>query len=438
MRTTFSPASTSIMSRYTLSYSKTDVTTQLIIEVFLKPSGPTLSVEESTELSLKQTNDPSVTHTKLDSIIRSLSADYPTLIVGTDEEKQLGLKWVDKLSSLSDKLNSPFLKELDDYLQSKTFMVGNQLSAVDIVAYTHLHSYMSSASHQEKLQHPSLTRHFDYIQNIGPVRQVILSQEQSIPLPIIPIDVADVPEVERKVAAPEKKEKKAEVVTTGPTPNPESSTSVPQENAKQAGAEKPKPTTEKKKKGGDGGKPAVVADGPPMPHMIDMRVGKIIHVEKHPDADSLYVEKIDFGEAEPRTVVSGLVNYIPIEEMRDRLLVGICNLKPANMRGVKSFAMVLAATSKDGKGAAGSVELVAPPAGSEPGDRIFFEGYESQQPIEQLNPKKKQFETIQPNFTTLSTKEACWTDPNNDHKPHRIMSSKGVCCAPTFVGASLS
>ena len=39
-------------------------------------------------------------------------------------------------------------------------------------------------------------------------------------------------------------------------------------------------------------------------------------VQKHPDADSLYVEEIDVGEAAPRTVVSGLVNYIPIEEMQ--------------------------------------------------------------------------------------------------------------------------
>ena len=52
------------------------------------------------------------------------------------------------------------------------------------------------------------------------------------------------------------------------------------------------------------------------------------------------------------------MNYIPIEQMQDKWLVGVvgissrvfasfqltlfqCNLKPANMRGVKSFAMVL-------------------------------------------------------------------------------------------------
>lgn len=49
---------------------------------------------------------------------------------------------------------------------------------------------------------------------------------------------------------------------------------------------------------------------------LDIRVGRIIKAQKHPDADSLYVEEIDVGEPEPRTVVSGLVNYIPLEEMQ--------------------------------------------------------------------------------------------------------------------------
>lgn len=38
------------------------------------------------------------------------------------------------------------------------------------------------------------------------------------------------------------------------------------------------------------------------PHRLDIRVGKIIEVGMHPDADTLYVEKIDLGESEPRTV----------------------------------------------------------------------------------------------------------------------------------------
>lgn len=40
-------------------------------------------------------------------------------------------------------------------------------------------------------------------------------------------------------------------------------------------------------------------------------------------------------------------------------------------------------------------------------------------------------------FTTLDTKEACWINPT-DKTTHRIVTAKGSCKAPTFVGASLS
>eukprot|EP00961_Rhodomonas_salina_P065493 880730-Rhodomonas_salina.4 len=36
---------------------------------------------------------------------------------------------------------------------------------------------------------------------------------------------------------------------------------------------------------------------------LDIRVGKIVSCEKHPDADALYLEQIDVGEAEPRQVL---------------------------------------------------------------------------------------------------------------------------------------
>ena len=36
--------------------------------------------------------------------------------------------------------------------------------------------------------------------------------------------------------------------------------------------------------------------------------------KKHPDAHSLYVEEIDVGEEKPRTVISGLVKFIPKAE----------------------------------------------------------------------------------------------------------------------------
>lgn len=33
-----------------------------------------------------------------------------------------------------------------------------------------------------------------------------------------------------------------------------------------------------------------------IPSRLDIRVGKVVQVERHPNADSLYVEQIDLGE----------------------------------------------------------------------------------------------------------------------------------------------
>lgn len=102
------------------------------------------------------------------------------------------------------------------------------------------------------------------------------------------------------------------------------------------------PTAKETSKKGAPAATEPVEDGP---HRLDIRVGKIVEVSKHPDADSLYVEKIDLGEAIPRTIVSGLAKYVPIEQMENRLVAVLCNLKPAKMRGVESQGMVLCASA---------------------------------------------------------------------------------------------
>lgn len=47
--------------------------------------------------------------------------------------------------------------------------------------------------------------------------------------------------------------------------------------------------------------------------LIDARVGKVIKAYKHAEADKLYVEEVDVGEAEPRQICSGLVPYMNAE-----------------------------------------------------------------------------------------------------------------------------
>jgi methionine--tRNA ligase beta chain len=109
------------------------------------------------------------------------------------------------------------------------------------------------------------------------------------------------------------------------------------------------------------------------PQSLEVKVGRIVDIKKHDQADSLYVEQIDVGEDKPRTIVSGLVNYIPIEKMQNRLVLVCTNLQPAALRGVTSEGMVLAATKRDKKEVQG-LDLVNPPEGAKVGETVSFEG----------------------------------------------------------------
>lgn len=175
---------------------------------------------------------------------------------------------------------------------------------------------------------------------------------------------------------------------------------------------------------------APVVEKPLSPSMIDLRVGHILKAEHHPDAEKLYVSRIACGDAPGtentqefegqivRTVCSGLNGLIPLEQMQGRKIIAVCNLKPVTMRGVKSAAMVLAASPRVKEGEvddhAGPVELVSPPETAKAGERVFFEGFEGE-PEGQLNPKKKIFETLGVGFTTTQGLEVAFDAVTSIH-----------------------
>lgn len=102
---------------------------------------------------------------------------------------------------------------------------------------------------------------------------------------------------------------------------------------------------------------------------------------------SLYVEQIDLGEESgPRTIVSGLAKYIPLEELRNRKVLVLANLKPASLRGIRSQGMLLAAANAENT----QVEILEPPENASLGEHVTFEGF-PYEPMAQLNPKKDVF-----------------------------------------------
>ena len=166
---------------------------------------------------------------------------------------------------------------------------------------------------------------------------------------------------------------------------------------------------------------------------IDLRVGVIRKVCKHETAEKLYCEEIDVGEGENRPIASGLVPYYSLEQMQDRKLIVVCNLKPRNLVGFKSHGMVLCASKVDADGTH-RVEFVDPPANSNPGDKIVAEGLPTMEPFTPSKcDKSKAFEMVAPGLKVDQDGVANW----NGYRLVALPGGEG-CTAPTLRDANVA
>ncbi|MBU1611746.1 MAG: methionine--tRNA ligase [Proteobacteria bacterium] len=81
---------------------------------------------------------------------------------------------------------------------------------------------------------------------------------------------------------------------------------------------------------------------------IDLRVGTVVSVEKHPDAVRLLLVRVDMGEAEPRQVVAGLAEFFEPDDLMGRQVVIVANLQPRKLRKQISEGMILAVKTDQG------------------------------------------------------------------------------------------
>ena len=126
------------------------------------------------------------------------------------------------------------------------------------------------------------------------------------------------------------------------------------------------------------------ADVPPeklFTDYISLKTAKIISVEKHPDADKLFVETIDDGSESGRVILSGLAPYFAPEELVGADIILAENLKPRKMRGIESKGMLLASHYTDADGTE-RVELVGMP-GAAAGTPVTLESAEAATPLVQ-------------------------------------------------------
>ncbi len=105
---------------------------------------------------------------------------------------------------------------------------------------------------------------------------------------------------------------------------------------------------------------------------IALKTAKILKVEKHPEADKLYIETLDDGSGQERIILSGLVPYLTADELLGKTVVIADNLKPRKMRGIESRGMLLAADYTDENGKE-CVEVLDCPW-AKPGTPVILDG----------------------------------------------------------------
>ncbi|KAI1302979.1 hypothetical protein F5Y03DRAFT_396200 [Xylaria venustula] len=385
-------------------------------------------------------------------------------------------QWITTSERLkSSPTDASILDTLNTHLTSRTTLLGIKPSKADIAIYQSLAPAVKSWSPEQRTGqngHPHIVRHLDFVQNSGIFDLKVADEEK---IRVDPEEILYVkPPTDAKAEKERlKKEKAAAAAAAAAGGGGETATLVDRTKAAAqtvvekaveakdavaaaAGVGEAKPKKEKKEKQPKPQK-APAAASPPAPHLIDLRVGHILKAIKHPEADSLYVSTIAMGDKPGtddteeyegqvcRTVCSGLNGLVPLEEMQGRKVVVVANLKPVKMRGIKSCAMVLAASPRLKEGEVddhkGPVELVTPPTDSMAGDRVCFDGWRGE-PEGVLNPKKKIWETFQPGFTTTDDLEVAFdgsaVEAAGKAEIGKLTTANGgTCTVKTLKGATV-
>jgi methionine--tRNA ligase beta chain len=159
---------------------------------------------------------------------------------------------------------------------------------------------------------------------------------------------------------------------------------------------------------------------------LDIRVGKIVKVWPHEEAEKLYCEEIDLGpELKTRQIASGLRPFYEQKDLENATVVVLCNLKARNLVGFPSHGMVLCASSADHT----AVELVVPPEGAAVGDRVTFGNLTGDPEPENKVAKKKIFEKVAPDLKTDQSGNVVWKEHGATIAGGPVKAIKGMASA---------
>ncbi len=80
------------------------------------------------------------------------------------------------------------------------------------------------------------------------------------------------------------------------------------------------------------------------------KIGKVLSAEPVPDSDKLIRFELDFGEGQPRQILSGIREWYPEpEKLVGKQMLFVINLAPRKIRGLESNGMLMAVDGLDGQ-----------------------------------------------------------------------------------------
>lgn len=97
---------------------------------------------------------------------------------------------------------------------------------------------------------------------------------------------------------------------------------------------------------------------------IEMKVGRILSAEPVAGSEKLLRLAVDFGEGEPRQILSGIAKYYTPDALIGKLCPFVTNLPPRAMMGMESDGMILAVKTADGGAVLLHPEKEVPPGSS--------------------------------------------------------------------------
>ncbi|KNG74664.1 hypothetical protein PFMG_00838 [Plasmodium falciparum IGH-CR14] len=239
------------------------------------------------------------------------------------------------------------MKHLNDLLCEKSYIISNKhASIVDIFYFCAIHKLLDEMAVKERIEFSYIYRWYLHIQetllaNFSTLKKLIV--KDSLENLLNNKTTNNAPEHKNNFVSKESKENKSQ--------NNESPKNKKKDVQNKNNA--PNKKVEETKKLDDISR-------------LNVLVGYVEQVEIHPDADTLYCLKINLGEDKPRDICSGLRNKKNAEDLLNKYVLVLANLKEKSLRGKKSHGMVLCGSFDE------KVELLVPPNGVKIGERILF------------------------------------------------------------------